>query len=245
MRPDGNDSNNGLGDSAGSAFATIQRACDAVDVIDLVGFAVTISVAPGTYSETITLSSYVGKGPVSLIGDPNDPSQVLIDAAGVCIAGDGALGAYHVEGLKLRSTSYCLYMNAGSICTFTKLHFDGAGTHLYARAGGTLQAINSGVYEITATSFQQHVWANLPGASVTVYGNTITLPAGGATCTTQFASAKRANAIKMNACTFVNKSGVTGKRYSAQENAIVSTGGVADFLPGDVAGDTLTVGIYG
>ncbi|CAN0337046.1 unnamed protein product, partial [Chrysoparadoxa australica] len=105
--------------------------------------------------------------------------------------------------------------------------------------------INSGAYDITATSFQQHVWANLPGASVTVYGNTITLPAGGAACTNQFAAAKRANAINMNTSTFMNKSGVTGKRYSVQENAIVSTGGVADFLPGDIAGEALTGGIYG
>ena len=62
VRTDGSDSNNGLANTSGGAFLTIQKAIDTAAALDLSVYNVTIQIADGTY--TIT-SSILGKSAVS------------------------------------------------------------------------------------------------------------------------------------------------------------------------------------
>lgn len=243
VRTDGNDSNDGLSDTPPGAFATVQRAVDAAAALDLATFAVTIQVGPGTYTDPVELKPYIGAGPISIVGSPAAPGQVVLHTTGDCIRADGAISRYVLNGLRLKCPGTCLYANGGALCEFTNIEFDGSGTHIYARAGAAIQATDSGAYAITSASFARHAYANLPGASVAAYGNTVTLPAAGASIASEFTQAKRATAINLGGCTFVNGASATGKKYVVQENAILITGGAAPSLPGDADGDVLTGGI--
>jgi hypothetical protein len=79
VRTDGSDSNNGLTDSAGGAFLTIQKAIDTVASIDLGPFNVTIQVRAGTYTSGATVTGpWLGSGTVTLLGDTATPSNVVI-----------------------------------------------------------------------------------------------------------------------------------------------------------------------
>ncbi len=55
VRADGNDANDGLDNTAGRAFASIQRALDVVGALDLATFTATILVNDGTYAITAAL----------------------------------------------------------------------------------------------------------------------------------------------------------------------------------------------
>lgn len=68
VRTDGSDSNNGLTDSSGGAFLTVQHAFDVLATIDKNGYTVTIHVGSGTFAEDVTTHVGEGEGDVYLIG---------------------------------------------------------------------------------------------------------------------------------------------------------------------------------
>jgi hypothetical protein len=67
VRPDGNDNNNGLANTAGGAFKTIQKAISMLPQV--LNHTATINVAAGTYAEDVFVSGFVGNGILILQGD--------------------------------------------------------------------------------------------------------------------------------------------------------------------------------
>lgn len=248
VRNDGNDANNGLNDTPIDAFATIQHAIDIVAALDLASFTVTLHIGPGVYDEAVRLKSYVGAGPVTLVGDTNTPANVTIYAAsGYAMTADAVLGAWHVSGFTLSSASGCIYANAGSSLIISDLALDSAGTHYYVRGGANLNVPgNQAKFEIIQATCTRHAYTNLPGSTIAVYNADYTFPAGGLHCSDAFCVAIRATMINMGAVSFdANAAASTGKRYRVTENGIVSTlGGGATFLPGDQDGLIESSGVY-
>ncbi|CEG09481.1 hypothetical protein BN961_02907 [Afipia felis] len=79
VRTDGSDSNNGLANTSGGAFATIQKAIDVVYSLDLSIYNVTIQLADGTYSGSVAFRGpFIGKGSVTLSGNATTPTNVVI-----------------------------------------------------------------------------------------------------------------------------------------------------------------------
>src|SRR3954447_13757840 len=82
VRTDGSDSNNGLANSSSGAFLTIQKAIDTVGALDLSIYNVTVQVADGTYTGTVTVTGpWVGSGTVFLQGNTTTPANVVITTA--------------------------------------------------------------------------------------------------------------------------------------------------------------------
>ncbi len=242
VRIDGDDENDGLSDNPNSAVRTIQRAIDLAASIDMGVFSVTIQIGAGLYPGALELKRYVGAGPIRMVGNIADPSQVVLQSDSNCISGDGAIGRYELEGVRLDGVANCIFMNAGAFLEFSNVQFDGPGTHIHARSQGIVQARESGQYEITAAQFVRHAYANLPGASVTAFANQIIMPVA-ALIQSDFLQAKRASAINFGASAFTNGESATGKPYTAKENAVVILGSSIGNLPGDVAGEISSGGI--
>ena len=88
VRTDGSDSNNGLANTSGGAFLTIQKAINTASGLDLSIYDVSILVPAGTWTENLVLKSLVGAGRVTLTGDITTPSNVVLNPADDAISAD-------------------------------------------------------------------------------------------------------------------------------------------------------------
>jgi hypothetical protein len=86
VRTDGSDSNNGLTNASGGAFATIQKAVNTVNALDLNGQVVIIQLGAGTYTGGVSIvGPFFGmsdREAVRIIGDETTPSNVVISTTG-------------------------------------------------------------------------------------------------------------------------------------------------------------------
>ena len=103
----GNDNNNG---SSGSPFKTIAKAVSMIPQI--VNHDVTINLADGSYSEGITLTGYVGRGSIKVVGNVTNPENVVF-SGGVTITQNHA--RIQINGLKTTITGTLgIYANSNS-----------------------------------------------------------------------------------------------------------------------------------
>ena len=88
VRTDGSNSNNGLTNTSGGAFLTIQKAVNVIYGLDISTYTVTIKLGnSGTWTAGITLDGpWVGNGTVLLQGDTTTPANTIISVtSGNCI----------------------------------------------------------------------------------------------------------------------------------------------------------------
>lgn len=240
VRTDGNNSNDGLANTSGGAFLTIQKAVDVVSgTVDTGGYTVTIQVADGTYAETVSLKQFVGGGKVLIQGNTTTPGNVQIIPAsfGPCVL-NGAQGCeWAIAGLRLITSNWALYVKRGAYVEFSAIDFQGAQLHI--RCAGT--CIATGNHTIGSSS-SSYVYVELGGY---FYADSVTIAVtnfisfGGAFCSLQ--SAGYAHMVNL---TFTGGSGVTGSRFSVTSNGILVSGGGSGSFPGDAAGTTSTGGQY-
>jgi hypothetical protein len=241
VRTDGSDSNDGLADTAGGAFLTIQKAIDVATTFDNGGFDVVIQVGAGTRTASNTLESFVGSGTLTIRGDTATPSNVVINCTGgACFGAVAVLGKYHIEGFKLtQATAFvsCVSVEE-SVVTLASMDFGAStGIHIFVANNGNVRA--TGNYSITGGA-QAHYYVD--GAILQTFSRTITLTGTPAfslgfvvTLDTAFSSSY--------SMTFSGSA--TGKRYDATTNSVILTGGGgANYFPGGTAGTTATGGQY-
>lgn len=242
VRTDGSDSNNGLTNTAGGAFLTIQKAINVVYGLDLSIYNVTINVGAGTYTGNITVSGPpVGSGVVTINGDTTTPSNVTISTTGVAVtARKGA--QLSIQGVKITTTAAVAAITSESnslVILSGKCEFGSgsAGHHMYANGG----SISSSVEEIISGNVPgSHYFAANNGY---IYCQSAIWTASGSITLGQFAQANATGII----FAFSNSSSgsFTGTRYLAALNGVIQTnGGGANYFPGSVAGSTATGGQY-
>jgi hypothetical protein len=246
VRTDGTDANDGLANTSGGAFLTLQKAMDVVAALDISTFTVTISVAAGTYTAGLTLKTVVGAGTVSFVGDAGTPGNVVIaPASGIGISTSVAFGTiFAISGFKIAGSS-APDVNIGSPCRVTFTNIEWAGTSNYrifvgsrgtvVLAGSNHTISGGGIGFLRAESFGQ-----LSCSSITV-----TLLAN-VTYSSAFASASFLGFIFAPLITFtLGAFSVTAARYSATMNGVISvSGGGANYFPGSSAGSTGSGGQY-
>ncbi|QQZ62040.1 hypothetical protein JI735_05020 [Paenibacillus sonchi] len=76
VRTDGNDGNNGLANTAGGAFRTIAKALNAVPSV--VNHTVNIMVGAGTYTESLVIYGFTGRGSLSVAGSISSAASTYI-----------------------------------------------------------------------------------------------------------------------------------------------------------------------
>lgn len=238
VRSDGSDGNDGLSNSSGGAFLTIQKAINVVAALDLNGKAVTIQVGGGTYSAGVSVSTaFVGGVPL-LQGDAATPGNVVISVTGNAIhVSNGA--ELSVGGFKLMTATAGNGLNttgAGRINVVGKMEFGACATaHMHSSYAGQIAV--SADYTISGGALY-HWWSETAGGSIAVIGRTVTL--SGTPAFTAFANATIVAQIVAVSNTYSGTA--TGSRYSATLNGVILSAGAT--LPGNAAGATATGGQY-
>jgi hypothetical protein len=240
VRTDGSDGNNGLANSSGGAFLTIQKAIDTVAALDLSIYNVTIQVADGTYGGAVVVSGpWIGSGTVTLQGNTSTPANALLSTgANDCITVLTG-GTLTVTGFKLtNSGAFLLHASPGSI-RFSLLTFGTCGSQqVRVTDGGRIMA--TGNYSIDGGAGNH--WSAVGNGIVRVQSKTITLT-GTPAFSTAFANADLSSTVLVNGNTFSGSA--TGTRYAATNNAVISSGGAGStYLPGNAAGSTSAGGQY-
>jgi hypothetical protein len=239
VRPNGNNANNGLANTAGGAFLTVQKAIDvALREIDAKNFDVTIQLAAGTYAGFAITSAMLGTGNLTVLGDTTTPSNVIIDG-GAGFAVTQTAGVTILSGLKMQGATGCVVCSGGKIKTTVRNEYAGAasGHRVIARNFGVVEA--SGVELISGTASGGHYLADIDGL-VTSLG--VTWQGTGTVTQAAFAYANGGSIF-----TASNSSSGTysGLRYIVNTNGkvIVNGQGVSIF-PGSSAGSSNTGGQY-
>lgn len=243
VRTDGSDSNDGLTDTSGGAFLTIQHAVDVVcDTLDINSQQVVIQVADGAYNAPVALMSFLGSTRVTLRGNTTTPANVTITTStGNCFTVARA-GAWQVEGFKLSTTggNYDAIGVAGvSDINLRALDF-GASTrsHIVVGDGAVLRC--TGPYSISGSA-AHHYYAGTQ-ANVTLNGATVTLT-GTPAFSVAFANAQHLGLLVAWNATF--SGAASGVRYNVFANSVIFTnGGGANFFPGSAAGSSGSGGQY-
>lgn len=248
VRSDGSDSNDGLSNSSGGAFATLNKARDAILALDLNGHAATIKIGD---SATLTAGLEwtvppVG-GNVILEGDVSTPSNTIVSTTSENAIAVRCAMSLTVQSLELRTTTSgnCLYSEGAG----ARIEI-GTGVRFGTCAGYHCRAIGNGYVKNDSNDYaisggaSQHYAAALGGV-IELQGSTVTLsgtPAFG-TSGNGFAVATVGAVVSAYSMTFSGSA--TGARYDATMNGAIQTyGGGASFFPGDSAGATGTGGQY-
>jgi copper chaperone CopZ len=239
VRADGADTNSGLGNTAGAAFLTIQKAVNvAFTALDVSTYNVTLQIADGTYAENVTISApCVGTGTLSIKGNSGTPANVVVSPASGAAFTVSDNAKVTIQDLKTAGATYGIFSRRGAVVTFSNVNFADVVQQIRAEDGGRI--VCSGNYSISAgaTSHVAAVNGNVRIQNVTV---TLTGTPAFSTC---YAIIWMNSLALLNGCTFSGSA--TGSRYDAYANGVIYTAGAgATYLPGDSGGTASAGGQY-
>lgn len=239
--PLGNNLNNGL--TVGLPFADAQKAIDvASGTLDMRTFPVTIQFADDVnpYPTPLVFKSYLGAGPINLIGNPGTPANVILETANApVIQAIQGPQQYFINGFTLRSLGAgqnSIIASLLSRLSYTNIRFGQANQHIQAKFGSQLVA--QGPTTILNEPFNIHWYCDThgtisdAGVLTTIIGNP---PMGQA-----FAFAIQYGLIVVNPGSlsprFIGAIS-TGQKFSQDQNAFIFTGGSGvAYLPGGFPG---------
>lgn len=246
VRTNGNDANTGLANTAGGAFATLQRALDVVSRLDFNGYIVTIQLADGTYTASGALPICVGQTRTENLvikGNAATPGNVILSVTSAsCISATVPGAGARITDLELRTTTTGSGLNAenGASLEWGNIRFGAcASSHIITSRGGKLRAI--GNYEIVGGALC-HFQGDGAGGQIECSSRSITLT-GTPNFSVAFANAATNAVIRAFFNTY--SGAATGPRYSATTGGGIQTfGGGANAFPGSSAGVATSPGWY-
>lgn len=251
VRSDGSDSNDGLANTSGGAFLTIQKAIDTAASLDLGIYNVTISVGSGTF-DGATLKSFVGAGRINIVGAGTGSTVVRAIASGstgYCFGNPttaGHDGVYSISSLKMESVvsgrqglDFIYGFNAQVVFGSVEFGSFTGGSHI--RAGRGAIVTNAGQAYTISGGGVSHAVA-VEGGQIRFQSATITL-SGTPAFTGPFADAQRTGTIAAFGNTFSGSA--TGARYNVSNagGIYVAVAGTT-YLPGNAAGTATSPGWY-
>lgn len=251
MRPDGNDANDGLSNTPGGAWLTVNKAYNYVrDNIDFNGNSVQVSIADGTYTAGLNTSGKcVGQAQpsqFSFVGNTGSPGNVLFDvnSSNVNILSDGGMCMF--SGMEFRTTGSgnCIVVTRGaSIWINTGIIFGAcANTHIVVTDGGLFLFLAN--YTISGGA-QRHYQVQNQGIITSIGVITITT-SGTPAFSLQFVLSFANGLLSISSANVTwAGTGATGTRFIAQTGGgINSSGGGINYFPGSIAGAATAPGWY-
>lgn len=239
VRSDGNDSNDGLSNTSGGAFLTIQKAVNVVSsLLDMATYAVTINCGDATRTEAVTLKRYIGTETPTIVGNTSTPSNCTNNTTSAHCFSNTSLMPWAINGFKFTTTTSgnCLYASGGgSSISFSNIEFgSSAGSHIVATNSAVVGAATN--YTISGSA-SAHFEVTENG-TVTLGGRTVTL-SGTPAWTIGFAYGRKGHCI-VNLMTFSGSA--TGPRFNLNLcSTVFSNGGAeASYFPGNSAGGKYT-----
>lgn len=244
VRTDGSDSNNGLANTSGGAFLTIQKAIDTAVSLDLSIYTITIQVGSGTYTGTVRLKPFLGVGPITLRGDTTTPSNCVISttsASAIANLSDTSVTGWSVIGFRLQTTTSGngISMSLGSVLSLGNMDFGACvAAHCLAASSAVIR-MNAG-YTISGNAAQH--WLAAETGVVFPADRAVTI-SGTPAFSSAFAYCARNGLINAGNMSFSGSA--TGQRYTAVSGGVIDTaGGGASYLPGSSAGSATSPGAY-
>lgn len=244
VRSDGSDSNNGLSNTAGGAFLTIQKAVDIAASLDLGIYDITIRCS-GTFSATTVLKSLIGAGKVTIRGNADDTTTMAVSVSGASVNafefGSGFQGTYRLQYLSISSAGGSGISTGGAGPASLEIANVAFGAcnfyHVWAASNQSVDFV--GPCSISGGAF---AFARCSDSAVVRMNQAFTLT-GTPAFASAFVVAERGGGIVATLASFTG--GATGSRYQATLNAYIFVNGAgATFLPGSTAGTTATGGQY-
>lgn len=252
VRTDGNDGNNGSANNAANAFKTIKAAINyGISRFTFGGFSLKIQLGnAGTYAAIGDIPT--GIGSLIIAGDPANPSNFIIGGAApvgaqayVTVSG-GSVLLTGVQITNQSTTMPSVLSRYGSSFSLTNVVFASSVVipyHVVSSSGGS---IIIGECSITGDA-GMCLYAQ---AGSIVLGGNINVPSA-RSMTVAWGVASSCGTIIWGAAGigFTGPGGSggasTGKRYDANLNGVINTGGIGAFaFPGNVNGTSPTGGQY-
>lgn len=242
VRNDGSDSNDGLTNSAGGAFLTIQKAVDIIaGTVDSGEFQVTIQVADGTYIAGATFKRTVGSLPPIIRGNTTTPANCLVaPTSGGCVV-HSVVAKWHIEGFKFSSAAGASLITVSDGASLTHAFMDfGTTTGSHMLLARSAVVIANSDYTISG-SCSRHISASYNSVA-RVRSRTITIT-GTPNWSAAFIEYFACSTILFDLNTFSGSA--NGKRYAGTLSAVldVSTAPI-NYLPGGISGTAITGAIY-
>jgi hypothetical protein len=243
VRTDGSDSNDGLANTSGGAFQTLQKAMDVIGALDCSIYNVAVNVGAGTYTAGLVLKSVIGSGYVNFIGNTTTPSSVFIDvASGPAVNSNSAVGTFYVQGFKLRSgnsqdialVSRCYLFLTSNEYAGTANYRVRVSNQSFAVFGGANNFVSGG--GIGFCLVERSSIATMFSCTFTATTNI--------TYSTAFMTVRGVSYLEVSGNTFaLGAFTVTGSAYSVLLNGVISgTGGNTSYFPGSSAGTAASGG---
>lgn len=243
VRTDGSDSNDGLANTSGKAFLTLQKAVDVVASLDTSIYQVTIQVGNGTYTTGVTLKQPVGALPPILLGNVTTPASCVISTTNAyCVNAIGPAINWELRGFKLTSAGslWPVVIENGAL-----LHVNGPmelgatpSFHYVVGVGSTLKI--SASYTISAGGLAHF---NILSGGILYYDSLTVTLTGSPAWSTAFIMLTSLAIATTGGVTF--SGATTGKRFQVNANSVIDTFGAGiNYFPGTVPGTQATGGQY-
>lgn len=240
VRTDGSDSNNGLANTSGGAFLTLQKAYNTALALDTGGYTVTIEVGDGTYTAGMTIDKpLVGGGSLIVDGNTTTPANCIVSlSSGSCFAVSYA--PVTIRGFKLvNSGGYGILTSYGGKAFPSAMEYGACSAHHNRASGSGSQIELTGAIAISGDA-QTFIAADGSGANTQLYQSTVTF-SGTRTFSTAFAWSTRNAGLRTFTMTWAGTHASTvGKKYDVTMNSTLELNGVT--LPGGTAGTYATGG---
>lgn len=244
VRGDGSDSNTGLVNSAGGAFATLNKAMQTIArTLDLAQYDVTIKLA-NTHDQTatFTLLPYVtGGGIVIVEGDTVTPSNTKIattSADAVVSFGSAPFvgtNIFRLRKLQIQCTTSGIGLNLRGpvVVELDDVRWGACATGAQRASDGAVIRHTSNFTIAGNSPYFHFAWG---GGRIICDTLTVTL-SGSPVFSTAFARAGDGGQIYASGNTYSGSSGASSKRFVADRGGLIYTNGAAlTYFPGDTAG---------